>query len=200
MTFQCREINVREVSKGQGVEPKTNGKTTPPTDPIQAMGFHRNGLHRTIPRSERSKLPLGNHMPADEHGPPDTHSHKYNGKGTVMEIFEGSGPVTRTTEFDSERQGLEIHVEMVERTTPPNRNETSHVYIVPSPNGWTDRTGKQEYRTDLENSRTPRPERLGRKDRHGRIRNQLEHIHINGIRPIRTELWVHATGVEGIPR
>jgi len=92
----------REVSKGQGVEPKTNGKTTPPTDSIQAMGFHQNGLHRTIPRSEWSKLPLGNYMLADEHGPPDNHSHEYNGEGTVMEIFEGSGPVTWTTEFDSE--------------------------------------------------------------------------------------------------
>src|SRR5258705_14002070 len=102
------------------------------------MGLHRNGLRRTIPQSEWPKLPMGDHMPADEHGPPDTHSHEYNGEGSVMEILEGNGLVTRTTKLDSERQGLEIHVEMVERDTLPTRNEINHVYIVPSPNGWAD--------------------------------------------------------------
>jgi len=64
------------------------------------------------------------------------------------------------TTRNSQQQGLEVHLQMVEGTSLPDRCQTIDVRIIPSPNRWSVGTSNKEHNPDTEDSGQIRPNGL----------------------------------------
>ena len=79
---------------------------------------------------------MGSYLSVDQYGPSNPYNHKGHYGRIVVEIPKGNSKATWPSELDRKQLRLQIHLTMVERTTPNSRRKALNVDIIPSANRW----------------------------------------------------------------
>jgi len=82
---------------------------------------------------------MGSHMPYDQYGAPYPSEHQDDSLTAVVDLLEGSHMTSWIARQYRIRLRLEVHLQMVERTSSVDGHETVDVDVVPSTNRWPDR-------------------------------------------------------------
>jgi len=83
---------------------------------------------------------MGDTMSDDEYGTPHPHTHDNEGIRTLMDLQMQDHMLPQITELNSERQGPQVHVKVVEGTPQDIRSQTPNVNVIPPTNRWTNWT------------------------------------------------------------
>ena len=106
------------------------------TDPHSTVAINWYGLCRSIPGDRQLQLLMGSHMPYDQYGAPYPGEHQDDSITAVRDLLEGSHLTSWIAHKYRIRPSLEVHLQVVVRTSSVDGHKAVDVNIIPSTNGW----------------------------------------------------------------
>src|SRR5258708_11146449 len=94
-------------------------------------------------------------------GTSSTYKNNYQHFGTCIQVPKKHHPSPWTPKFNNLRWRLQVHVQILDQTTPSTQGQTKDDHFIPPPRGWTSQMDNSHNCPNYMGDHMPRPIGLG---------------------------------------